>query len=151
MIYDSLTNLSRYACLPRFPEVSAFLERTDVQSLAEGEFPISGDELFVKVLRYTPKQAAENFFETHRRYTDVQIVFRGVEQMQVTHPSSLLPHTSYDEETDFQFFTATDDISSMVVRENEFIVFSPGEAHKPGCRWGALDEPVLKLVFKIRT
>ncbi len=151
MIHDTLDRLSRYTCIPQVDAVVDYLARADVASLPDGDTRIRGEDLFVKVLRFRPKSASENYFETHKRYTDVQIVFRGVEQMQLAPRSTLLPHTEYDEPGDFQFFTATDEISSMVVREGEFVEFSPSEAHKPGCHWRDLDAPVLKLVFKIRT
>jgi YhcH/YjgK/YiaL family protein len=151
MIYDRLDNLARYENIPQLDAVLEYLGRTDVYSLPAGDIPIRGDDLYVKVLRYQPKPAAENFFETHKRYTDVQLVFRGAEQMQVTAGANLSVHNEYDVPQDYQFFTATEDISSIVVNEGEFIVFSPGEAHMPGCLCREPDAQVLKLVFKIRT
>lgn len=151
MIFDRLDQLAKYGSVPHLDGVLDYLARTDVMALPDGDIPIRGDELYVKVLTYVPKPAPENFFETHKRYTDVQILFRGVEQMQVTGTSNLTGHTTYDDAHDFQFFTATDDISGIVVRAGEFIVFSPGEAHKPGCHWRELDATVKKLVFKAKT
>ena len=151
MIYDRLQNLAKYETIPQLDGVLGYLATTDVSSLAEGDIPIRGDDLYVKILKYHPKPAAENFFETHKRYTDVQIVFRGVEEMQVTRSENLVGHTAYDEFLDYQFFTAGDAVSSVIVGEGEFIVFAPGEAHKPGCLWRLSDAGVLKLVFKIRS
>lgn len=151
MIYDRIDNLAKYATIPQIDGVLDFLSRTDVLALKEGDIPIRGDDLYVKVLIYDPKPAAENHFETHRRYTDVQAVFQGVEEMQVTAGGNLKDHTRYDEKLDYQFFSATGDVSSIVVGAGEFVVFSPGEAHKPGCRLRESGARVVKLVFKIRT
>lgn len=151
MIYDRIDNLAKYSTIPQVDGVLDFLSRTDVFALKEGDIPIRGDDLYVKVLIYDPKPAAENHFETHKRYTDVQAVFRGVEEMQVTARENLADQTQYDEKFDYQFFSATGDVSSIIVGAGEFVVFSPGEAHKPGCRLRESEDKVVKLVFKIRT
>lgn len=106
--------------------------------------------MFVKILRYDPKPAAEIDFEIHKIYADVQMVFRGVEKMQIVGADNLSKITEYEKEKDSQYFSAKNEISDIIVRENEFIVFSPGDAHKPGCRYKDLSEPILKLVFKTR-
>lgn len=151
MIYDKIENLPKYGVIPQIDGVLDFLSRTDVFALGEGDIPIRGDDLYVKVLIYQPRPAAENYFETHRRYADVQIVFTGGEEIQVARASQLAPHNSYDEKQDYQFYTSAGDASRIFVGEGEFVVFFPGEAHKPGCRWREVDAPVRKLVFKIRT
>ena len=150
MIHDLLGKLANYANVPRVTRIVAYLASTDVTSLQEGDIPIDGEDLYVKVLRYHPEPATANYFETHREYTDVQIMFDGDELMQTAPRGELTDHTSYDAASDYQFFTATDAVSSFIVREGEFVVFFPGEALKPGCRWRERDRPVLKLVFKIR-
>lgn len=150
MIYDTLDRLGRYDCIPRLADIQRFLTRTDIASLPPGDIPIDGDELYVKVLSYEPKPAAENFFETHRRYMDVQLVLRGREVMELSPTAALSEHNAYDDDGDYQFFNASDGISRVTVGAKEFTVFFPGEAHKPGCR---ADEPkgaVYKLVFKVR-
>jgi YhcH/YjgK/YiaL family protein len=151
MIYDTLDRLGRYNGIPRLADVQRFLARADVGALPPGDIPIDGDELYVKVLSYEPKPAAENFFETHRRYTDVQVVLRGREVMEFCQTAALHNHNAYDEAGDFQFFNASVGITSISVGAREFTVFSPGEAHKPGCRPVEPLEPVYKLVFKVRT
>lgn len=150
MIFDRLENLAKFACIPRVEAIVGFISSMDVYSLQPGSVPIQGDDLFVKVLEYAPKPAAENNFETHKYYADVQVIFRGIEQMQITGPDNLSPVGPYDAEQDFQFFNAQKDISNIIIKEKEFLVFSPGEVHKPGCYYRDQEGPVLKLVFKTK-
>ena len=149
MIFDSLTNLEKYSTIPYIEDICNFIKNTDVFELPAGDIPIKGDELFVKVLRYTPKTSTELFFETHVHYADVQIVFDGIEAMQVADLKDLSVTDEFKLEGDFVFYKGTENISQFVVSENKFTVFFPGEAHKPGCLYNSISGPVLKLVFKV--
>lgn len=148
MIFDSLTNLDKYSRIPYLEDICNFINNTNVLELPTGDVMIRGEELFVKVLRYSPKTSAELFFETHKHYTDVQVVFDGVEAMQVADLKDLVVTDEFKLEGDFVFYKGTDNISQFVVSKNKFTVFFPGEAHKPGCLYSGISEPVLKLVFK---
>ncbi len=150
MIYDSLKNLKNYTSIPNVAEIVQFIEETDVLSLPKGDIQIKGDDLYVKVLKYKPQDASRNYFETHRDYIDVQIVFEGVELMQVVQPQYLTVTDEFKLEGDFVFYKATDSISDLVVAKNEFAVFFAEEAHRPGCQYKNNDCEVLKLVFKVR-
>jgi len=150
MIFDAVENLKKYANIPEQDAILKFLQETDVSKLTEGDIEIKGKDLYVKVLRYVPKDAAENNFETHEIYTDVQMIINGEEKMQIVNTKYLQEITGYDKEGDFQFFSAQKYISDIVVRENEFVVFFPGEPHKPGCNYQQRNEPILKLVFKVK-
>jgi YhcH/YjgK/YiaL family protein len=149
MIFDSLTNLDKYTTIPYIEDICNFIENNNVMGLPSGDISIKGEELFVKVLRYTPKISTHLFFETHVHYADVQIVFDGVEAMQVADLNNLQVTDEFKLEGDFVFYKGTENISQFVVSKNKFAVFFPGEAHKPGCLNDNIDGPVLKLVFKV--
>jgi YhcH/YjgK/YiaL family protein len=131
-------------------DIINFIKITDISKLSEGDIHIKGDDLYVKVLRYIPKYYFDNFFETHNDYIDVQIVFEGIELMQFVSPKHLLETDKFKLEGDFKFYNATENISDFVVSKNEFVVFFPGEPHKPSCLYNEKKEKVLKLVFKVR-
>lgn len=150
MIFDILDNIGKYRDIANLNEIQGFIKNNDIVKLPDGDIEIKGADLFVKVLRYNPRPAAEIDFEIHKIYTDVQIVFRGPEKMQIVGADNLSKITEYEKEKDFQLFSAKNEISDIIVRENEFIVFFPGDAHKPGCHYIDLNEPVLKLVFKTK-
>ena len=150
MITDTLENLGKYISIPHREAILEFLRDTNVRDLPEGDIDIKGKDLYVKVLRYVPKEAEENNFETHRVYTDVQVIVDGVEMMQVAPLDCLRKKAEYTDAGDFQFFSAAGDISDIVVQKGQFIVFFPQEAHRPGCRYQNSDTPVMKLVFKAK-
>ncbi len=149
MILDHIDHLPRYA-LPYKDKIIAFLKAQDPKTVPDGEHEIDGRNLFVRVMSYEPKPAAENKFEAHRIYADLQYVADGVELMQVVSSDRLTPITEYLPEKEYQFFSAEKDITDLVVRTGEFTIFYPGEAHKPSCRHESNVGIVKKLVFKIK-
>jgi len=150
MIIDLVQNMKKYTVIPHFADIGAFIERTNMKELSEGDHPIKGEDLYVKVLKYVPKQAEENNFETHDLYTDVQVIIEGKELMQTTSSDCLHEVADNKGEGDWKFFSADKYISDFVMRKGQFVVFFPQEAHRPGCRYQDLDTPVMKLVFKTK-
>ena len=150
MILDTVENLIKYTNIPHVDDIKGFLENTNIDALSEGDHPIKGEDLYVKVLKYLPKEADKNNFETHEIYTDVQVIVEGEELMQIAPLDFLEKKTDCEVEGDFQFFCANNYVSDIVVRKGQFIVFFPREAHKPGCLYQDIKNPVMKLVFKAK-
>ena len=150
MIFGQLSELSNYGNLLNLGPVLSFLEKTDLFALPSGDHDVQGKDVFVRVLRYRPEKCDLNKFETHREYADVQIVLKGTEMMQVVRTAELSPTTDYDPQGDYQFFEASKDISDIVVGPKEFLIFMPGDPHRPGCQHGDLKNDVFKIVFKVR-
>lgn len=149
MIFDSIDQMNRYA-IPHADDVIRFLQRKDLTSLKEPEIEICGRDLFVRLMRYVPKPAHQNKFETHRVYADIQVMITGREIMQVAPGAVLKPATEYDPVKEYQFFTVDENVSDVVVLQNHFAVFFPGEAHRPSCLAAEGDPEVYKLVFKVK-
>lgn len=149
MIFDHVGHLNRYS-IPYLIYVQEFLSRSDLYTLTDPEIELRGRDVFVRIMRYVPKHASHNKFETHRAYADIQIVLQGRELMQVAPSEELKVLTEYDNQKDYQFFTVERNISDLVVDYDHFTVFFPGEAHRPSCLVEEGDGEVLKLVFKIR-
>jgi YhcH/YjgK/YiaL family protein len=101
-------------------------------------------------MRYTPKPAEQNKFETHRNYADIQVILSGREIMQTAPAGDLKPVTDYDGINDYQCFKVDQNITSLIVEQNHFTIFYPGEAHRPSCLVKESDGDVFKLVFKVR-
>ncbi len=149
MIYDSIKNISRYS-LPMWGDIQEFLKSHDPLSLTATEIEIKGRELFVRPSAYDTRLPEAGRFETHAAYADLQLVVSGAEIMQFAPPDVLTPATDYDTAGDIRFFTAQKDIVDVLVRAGEFVVYFPGEAHRPMCQRGHGPEAVKKLVFKMK-
>jgi beta-galactosidase beta subunit len=60
MVKDLLTLADRYRCLgPRFERAFDYARTADFSSLAEGTYPVGGDDVRALVQRYTTKPEPE--------------------------------------------------------------------------------------------
>jgi biofilm protein TabA len=108
-----------------------------------------GDGVFVIEQAYLSKVRADGFFESHRKYIDVQIVVSGEERMELVDISRITMREPYSAERDFIGYEDTADASVLRVHAGQIAVFFPNDVHMPSLRLGG--EPVLvhKSVVKI--
>ncbi len=146
MIIDQLVNASQYYGLgSRIEAAFHYLRETDLQNAAVDRYAIDGDQIYAMVQEYDSKPKAEGFWESHRKYLDVQYVASGVEHMGYA-PTSNLAAGAYQEENDF--IRLEGDGEFFLLREGFFCILAPQDAHMPGM---AVDQtqPVKKVVVKV--
>lgn len=146
MILDSLNNAERYyALIPALERVVAFMRDTDVASLEVGRHDIDGEHLFVNVseLDLRPLDAAH--LEVHNRYVDVQVVLGGEETFGWSERKDCrMAEGEFDTERDILFYSDRPQ-THYTVREGQFTLLFPEDAHAPMLGKGK----VRKLIFKI--
>ena len=147
MILDTLQNRELYYFLsPRLRQAFEWLDRTDVASLEVGRHDIDGDDIFVNVSELDLRPRSEAALELHREYIDIQIVFGGEEVFGWSPKSAVAsPRAEFDIERDIQFFLDTPQ-TFYTVREGQFTILTPEDAHAPMLGSGH----VRKLIFKVR-
>ena len=152
MIFDVLENHSLYTAMGyNFSPAFKYLLETDLAGLPVGRIDLDGDRLYALVQEYMTKPAVGGFWESHRKYIDIQYVCRGREQMGFASLRSMTLG-EYVPEKDFQ---AMADLkigigNTIEVNSGQFAVFFPGDAHKPGISVGPEPESVKKIVFKVK-
>ena len=111
---------------PHFETALRFMRTADFSALPPGRTEIDGDRVFVNVQEYT-QQAKEAAYEAHARYADIQLILSGSERFRWGRgiPGPL------DAEKDFCAVECRQYVE-FVLREGQFVVFMPGEAHAPG-------------------
>lgn len=147
MILDTLQNRELYYFLsPRLRQAFEWLDRTNVASLEVGRHDIDGDDIFVNVSELDLRPRSEAALELHREYIDIQVVFGGEEEFGWS-PKSVVatPRAEFDIERDIQFFLDTPQ-TFYTVREGQFTILTPEDAHAPMLGTGH----VRKLIFKVR-
>ena len=94
------------------------------------------------------RNRADGFFESHRRYVDLQVVVEGVERMEVAGAAALERTGPYDEAKDLIKYAGAPGASSLLVGAGEAAVFEAEDAHMPSL---AVGEPrlVRKVVVKV--
>lgn len=86
---------------------------------------------------YPARTRPEGFFESHRRYIDVQIIVEGEELMEVEDLTRLAVAEAYNPERDFLKYHDTAVASVLKVRAGDVAVFFPEDGHMPSLQWRA--------------
>jgi YhcH/YjgK/YiaL family protein len=107
-----------------------------------------GGGAYAVEMAYQTKPRREGFFETHRKFIDVQVIVAGDELMEVTAAAELGISQAYDEAKDLTKYTDTSAASVLRMRTGDVAVFWPEDAHMPAV---AAQEPALvrKTVVKV--
>ena len=148
MILDKLENASQYfESVPRFEEFMQFFNSNDLEALPACKIKLDGNDLFVNILDFKGKEAANCKMEAHHDYIDIQIPLGEDEQMgwkaQVDCESI---KEEYNEGKDVEFYNDKA-VATFTVPAGHFAVFFPSDAHQPGIAPG---KEYRKLVVKTR-
>ncbi|EFN1814517.1 DUF386 domain-containing protein [Escherichia coli] len=115
---------------------------------AKGKHAIDGDCLFYLISEDTTEPGELRRAEYHARYLDIQIVLKGQEGMTFSTQPASVPETDWLADKDIAFIGQGIDEKTVILNEGDFVVFYPGEVHKPLCAVGAPAQ-VRKAVVKL--
>jgi len=132
----------------RWDKAFEFLGTKDLAAMETGRYELEGDDLFVNVSEYATKNMEEVQYEAHRQYADIQYLVTGAEQIGVAPLESKVLTTPYDSLKDVAFFAAGDSAFRPATAEN-FFIFFPDDAHRPGVKTNE-NARVRKVVVKLR-
>ena len=146
MICDTLDHLTLYQGFHKNLDTAiTFLMACDLNTLPLGRTEVDGDTVFINVMDAELHPNAGSHPEYHRIYADLQIDLTGGEGWGYT----TLPGEESGEFTGDIGFRTSPDAVSGTLGEGRFVLFFPGELHKPGvARPGCAH--VRKVVIKIR-
>lgn len=113
---------------------------TDRVDLAGGSFALEQV--------YVPRLRPDGFFESHRKYIDVQVIVTGEELMEVQDISRLVVSDPYNLERDLLKYADSADTSVLRMRAGDVAIFFPEDGHMPSLRWHNADL-VRKTVVKV--
>ena len=116
---------------------------------ATGKHDIDGSRLFYLVSEDMTQPFAERRAEYHARYLDIQIVLKGQEGMTFSTLPAGAPDTDWLADKDIAFLPEGGEEKTFTLSEGDFVVFYPGEVHKPLCAVGAPAQ-VRKVVVKLQ-
>ena len=111
---------------PHFATAQQFLLTADFDALPVGKHEIDGGNVFVLMQEYT-QQEKEPGYEAHAVYADIQLILKGSERFRWG-KGILEP---LDEAKDFRH-AQVEEYVEFTLREKQFAIFFPGEAHAPG-------------------
>lgn len=106
------------------------------------------ENCFILEQAYITKDKKDCFFESHRKYIDIQYIFEGSEIMEVENINKLQTTQEYNESLDFAKYEQKPNSSTLIINENELAIFYPNDAHMP-CIKVDNNQKIIKAVFKI--
>lgn len=106
------------------------------------------ENCFVLEQAYLSKNKEDCFFESHKKYIDIQYIFEGEEIMEVENIKNLVITNEYDSQLDFAKYSQTPKSSILKIRKNELAIFYPKDGHMP-CIKIDNNIKIIKAVFKI--
>ena len=125
-----------------------WLKEQNLQTIAKGKYPIDGDNVFASVTEDPSKDFDKTGWESHKKYIDLQCIITGDEKMGKWPVAEVTSVTKpYDETKDVANYTAPGKF--YVIPAGTFIIFFPGEAHRPNITPGG-NKVVKKIVIKVR-
>jgi biofilm protein TabA len=147
MIKDSIKNIDTYRGIhPGIDKAIGSISAGDCDGWDIGRNDIQGDDIFCLVQEYETKP--EGQLEAHNRYIDIQVVLKGIERIAYAERSDLIPVGDFDKSSDIGFFIGEGD--PVILKEGDFAVFFPDDAHAPGLAAGEEPSQVRKAVYKIK-
>jgi biofilm protein TabA len=151
MIYDSVENIEAYCeegdAIYRAVQFVRDFDATQ----GDGKYEIEGDDIFAIIQSVRTSAAEEKVFEAHQDYVDVQMVLEGCERHDVVLLGSedIEVVAEYDSEKDVMFFNGPEHFSSIIMKPGMFVVYGPGDGHRPCCSIGEPSD-IRKVCVKIR-
>ncbi len=148
MVADNIKNAGLYSGMgERVGKALKFLQETDFSGMKPGKYEIDGSDIYALVQMYETKPAVLGKWEAHRKYTDIQYVVEGMEQMGYAYAGNLEVTKEYDPEGDYLLLQGNG--SMLVCSSGTFAIFGPEDAHMP-CIAVNEPAPVKKVVVKVR-
>jgi biofilm protein TabA len=110
-----------------------YLHKLEPGKIVPGRTAIVGDDVFATASTGTTRPVEDGRFEVHRKFIDVQYIVKGQEMMGFRpQVDGLVVVEPFAEAKDVGFFARPDEYTRVPVREGQYAVFFPGQAHMPG-------------------
>ncbi|BCL74834.1 hypothetical protein JHS3_05700 [Jeongeupia sp. HS-3] len=125
------------------------LAQHDLHAMPAGRYEIDGDRLFFMIQEMLTQPFEAGKPEAHHRYADIQLLLSGEEGFGVAPADAALAVVDdrFDSR-DIAFYAAPANEQRINLQPGDFVVFYPGELHRPGrCVAGSM--PIRKVVVKI--
>ena len=124
-----------------------------ILSLVHGSYDVGNNDIKMNVGKYFTKSENEKFWESHKKYLDVQIIINGTEKVAISDIRNM-EVKSFDSEKDLVILKG-EKAFDVVMKTGDVLVFFPNDVHKPELNVsendnsGNIRKIVTKVVFKI--
>ena len=147
MVLDVLDQSARYTHLhPAFTRAFAFLQETDLATLAPGRHEIDGDAIYLSIDHVDGRGREGARLESHRAHIDIQLTIAGDEQIGWRPLAACeSPDGAFDASRDVGFYRDRPD-TWLAIPAGTFAIFFPEDAHAPLAGSGPLRKAIVKIL-----
>ena len=146
MIFDNLSHCDTYKALSsNFRKAFEFLQSTDFSSLPISRLSVDGEKVYATIQEPELADWNDRAWEAHWKYADIQMILDGEEIIGYAPVETLTINNEYNPEIDCAFYTG--DGNKAILKQGQFMVFFPQDAHKPCVRSGG--HKSRKVVVKV--
>ena len=149
MMTDELRSLPSSGLHPVLQEALTLAVAARPQEKPPGRYELQGDNIFMNVMQFATQSPEQKKAELHQQYIDIQVLLSGEERILFGMTDSARHCEEMHVEDDYQLCSQIADEQAMVLKPGKFVIFMPGEPHKPGCMVGGPGE-IKKVVIKVR-
>ena len=103
--------------------------REKILSLENGSYDVDYNGIKMNVGKYFTKREEEKFWESHKKYLDVQIMIDGSERVAFNNIRNM-KEKSFDSERDLIILDG-DKMFDVIIENGDVLVFFPNDVHKP--------------------
>ena len=107
-----------------------------------------GSELFVLEQSYMTKFRSDCFWESHKRFIDIQLHLDGIEQMEFVDIKRLEILEPYNREKDLVVYRDSFCVNRVVMQKNDVVIFFPEDAHLGMSMYNKSPSHIHKTVIK---
>lgn len=148
MIIDNIKNIEQYLSInKRLGKALHYIATTDFSKFESGKHDITEDSMFLLVNDYQTKENELNIMEAHRKYIDLQYIYKGSELIEHEILNNQKVYKEYDSDNDYILFTPNSK-TEINFSEGMFAIFYPNDLHMPGLIKNK-SELVRKIVVKV--
>lgn len=144
MIFAELKDIKKYNISEN---IISFLNSITSETSA-GRYEIE-EGVYANVDEYLTKSHEICYLEAHKRYADIQLLLKGEERIDFVSIDDLSVKTPYDEKRDVMFFNQPEKVNSLFLKQGNFALFYPEDAHRPQINSTSVPCNVKKVVVKI--
>ncbi|HHT8228278.1 MULTISPECIES: N-acetylneuraminate anomerase [Citrobacter] len=149
MMSDELRSLPSAGLHPVLQQALTLAVAANLQEKTPGRYELQGDNIFMNVMQFATQSPEQKKAELHREYIDIQVLLSGEERILFGMTDSARQCEEMHVEDDYQLCSQIADEQAMVLKPGRFVIFMPGEPHKPGCVVQAPMD-IKKVVIKVR-
>lgn len=149
MMSDELRSLPSAGLHPVLQQALTLAVAANPQEKTPGRYELQGDNIFMNVMQFATQSPEQKKAELHREYIDIQVLLSGEERILFGMTDSARQCEEMHVEDDYQLCSQIADEQAMVLKPGIFVIFMPGEPHKPGCVVQAPMD-IKKVVIKVR-